>query len=629
MLQAMRKSVGSIFVKVILFGLLILSFAIWGVEDMFRIAVGRDPVAQISGEEITQEAFDLRYRRELAQLRANGLDDQTALAIGMPEAILDRMVDESLLGREVSALDLSVSDAAIAEAIRRDPAFQNELGQFDRLRYEQTLSYMGYNEAAFVRLKRGELAQQALLSSMTAEVVLPASLTDTVFGYIGERRRFDVLPVPVDPNQAVAEPEEAALKAYFEENAETYRAPELRAITFVHMSAEAMLSQVSVDDQELRDAYQASIATYTTPEKRVLTQLQFPNEDAAKAGYAALQEGKTPQEAVANGGSVIELGNLTRDQVIDPALAEAAFGAASAGPLPPLQGLFGWVVPVVGAIEAGGTKSFEEVSGEIRVRLLQEKASDALFGLTGAVEDAIGSGSSLESAAQQYGLDVRKVDAVDANGHGADGNPVEGLPPGNKFLQTAFSEESGLESLLEEDGAGGYYILRVESVTPSRLRTYDEVATRLRADWLAEERLAATVAKADALAERARAGADLATLGAEIGQTPLQGAPLTRSERNPGVPLPVLSDAFTMSQGEIRVSETPDGIHLIKLEEILPPDPENAEVLRANLSEQLAAGMEDVMLAEFQAGLRKRYEVTTNPTLARRIADPLSASSSN
>lgn len=629
MLQAMRNSVGSIFIKVILFGLLILSFAIWGVEDMFRIAVGRDPVAQISGEEITQEAFDLRYRRELAQLRANGLDDQTALAIGMPEAILDRMVDESLLGREISALDLTVSDAAIAEAIRKDPAFQNELGQFDRLRYEQTLSYMGYNEAAFVRLKRAELAQQALLSSMTAEVVLPASLTDTVFGYIGERRRFDVLPVPVDANQPVAEPEEAALKAYFEENAETYRAPELRAITFVHMSAEAMLSQVSVDDQELRDAYQASIATYTTPEKRVLTQLQFPNEDAAKAGYAALQEGKTPQDAVANGGSVIELGNLTRDQVIDPTLAEAAFGAAGPGPLPPLQGLFGWVVPVVGAIEAGGTKSFEEVSGEIRVRLLQEKASDALFSLTGSVEDAIGSGSSLESAAQQYGLDVRKVEAVDANGNGADGNPVQGLPPGNKFLQTAFSEESGLESLLEEDGTGGYYILRVESVTPSRLRTYDEVATRLREDWLAEERLAATVAKANALAERARAGADLATLGAEIDQTPLKGAPLTRSERNPGVPLPVLSDAFTMSQGEIRVSETPDGIHIIKLEEVLPPDPANAEVLRANLSEQLAAGMEDVLLAEFQAGLRKRYEVTTNPTLARRIADPLSASSSN
>lgn len=315
--------------------------------------------------------------------------------------------------------------------------------------------------------------------------------------------------------------------------------------------------------------------------------------------------------------------------MIDPALAEAAFGASGSGPLPPLQGLFGWIVPVVGTIEAGGTKPFEEVSGEIRVRLLQEKASDALFSLTGAVENAIGSGSSLESAAQQYGLDVRKVEAVDANGHGADGNPVEGLPPGNKFLQTAFSEESGLESLLEEDGTGGYYILRVETVTPSRLRTYDEVATRLRQDWLAEERLAATVAKADALAERARAGADLATLGGEIGQTPILGAPLTRSERNPGVPLPVLSDAFTMEQGEIRVSETPDGIHIIRLQEVLPPDPANAEVLRANLSEQIASGLEDVMLAEFQSGLRKRYEVTTNPTLARRIADPLSASTSN
>lgn len=629
MLQAMRNSVGSMIVKVFLFGLLILSFAIWGVQDMFRLAVGDEPVAEIAGDDITQEAFDLRYRREVAQLRSRGLDEQTALAIGMPEAVLDRMVDESLLHREIERLGLTVSDAAVADSIRKDPAFQNELNQFDRLRYQQMLNYLGYSEAAYVRLKRAELAQQALLSSMTADVTMPSSLTDTVFSYVGERRRFNVLPVPVDPAMELPAPDDATLKSYFEENAEAYRAPELRKIAFLHMNAEKMVSQVSVDDQEVRDAYEAAIASYTTPEKRDITQLQFSSEDAAQAAFSALQDGKTPQDAAGETGKLVELGDLTKSGVVDPALAEAAFASEEPGPVAPVKGMFGWIVPVVNSIDKGGTKAFEDVSGEIRARLIQEKASDALFDLTGAVENAIGSGSNLEDAASRFGLQVQTLDAVDANGDGPDGKPVEGLPPGNKFLQVAFSEESGLESLLEEDGAGGYFILRVDEVTPSRLQTYDEVAERVREDWLAEERLSATVAKAEALAERVRGGASLEEIGMEISQTPIQGKPVTRTERNPGVPLPVLSDAFTMKTGDVRVSETPDGIHIIKLEEVLPPDPATAEVARSNLSQQIAAGMEDVMLSEFQAGLRKRYEVTTNPTLARRIADPVSASAAN
>lgn len=625
MLQALRKSVGSIFVKVFLFGILILSFAVWGVEDMFRISLGEEVVAEVGEATITPQDYERRWRQEMSRLRAQGVSDELALSIGLPEEVMGRMVREVLLAQEVEALGLTVSDAAIAEAIRTDPAFQNETGAFDRLRFENVLAFNNLSEAGYVAMRRDREAQRLLLDALGAGAAVPPALARAVLDFAGERRVIEAFRMPAAAAPDIPAPDEATLRAWFEENSEAYRIPQTRALSYIHMTPEAMAEEIAIAEEEVRAEYESSLASFTTPATRTVSQLVFPDAGDAQAAFEALRDGADPAQVAADAGvALVDLGRLTRAEMIDPAMAEAVFDGTETGARAPVEGLFGWTVPIVTDAREESVRPYEEAAPDIRARLLAERAVDALFELTNAVEAEIGGGASLDDAAERFGLTLRRVERVDANGRDETGEPVEGLPPGDAFLSVAFEEEPGFPSLLEEDAEGGFFILRVEEVFETRLPAFEEVAERVREDWIEEERQAALYDRAEALAAQAEAGAALADLAASVDAALIRTEPLTRDRQTDRVPLPLLADAFDTEEGTVRVSENPTGIHVLRVVDVLPPDPESREMALENTRAFLRNAFQEGLMAEYQAALSERFTVETYPGLARRIADPLS-----
>ena len=90
------------------------------------------------------------------------------------------------------------------------------------------------------------------------------------------------------------------------------------------------------------------------------------------------------------------------------------------------------------------------------------------------MEDAIGAGANIESAAAKLGLELKSVPAIDARGHDAEGKPIEGLPA-NPFVETAFTSGIDEAGVLTESEDGGFFILRVKSVTPAALQPLEDV----------------------------------------------------------------------------------------------------------------------------------------------------------
>ena len=70
MLQAFRSKAGSLFIKV-LFGILILSFAAWGIGDMFRQWGSETAVATVGSTEINPQRFQEAVRQEVAAFSRN------------------------------------------------------------------------------------------------------------------------------------------------------------------------------------------------------------------------------------------------------------------------------------------------------------------------------------------------------------------------------------------------------------------------------------------------------------------------------------------------------------------------------------------------------------------------------
>jgi peptidyl-prolyl cis-trans isomerase D len=156
MMQGIRKAGQSLVGKLVifvLFGFLILSFAIWGIGDIFQ-GYGRNSVARVGKAEIGLEQMRTAYQNDLQQLtrqQRRQITPEMARAFGLDRQVLSRLVTESVLDQTARDMRLGVSDATIRDLILQDTNFRDASGQFSPARFNELLRSNGFTEQAYVR----------------------------------------------------------------------------------------------------------------------------------------------------------------------------------------------------------------------------------------------------------------------------------------------------------------------------------------------------------------------------------------------------------------------------------------------------------------------------------------------
>jgi hypothetical protein len=199
MLNSMRKYATGWVVKV-LFGVLILSFAVWGIGDVLRAPQTGVALAEVAGSEVDQREvmreFDRRYQ-ELQERAGGGLTRQQAVAFGLLNQALDQTIARRLVDAHARELGLTVSDAELAAAIRDNPALAGPTG-FDRSRFDAFLRGAGLSEQAYVEAVRQDTVRSRLVEGLTGAAAAPAIAAERLLAYQGERRRGRALIVEAD-----------------------------------------------------------------------------------------------------------------------------------------------------------------------------------------------------------------------------------------------------------------------------------------------------------------------------------------------------------------------------------------------------------------------------------------------
>ena len=136
-----------------------------------------------------------------------------------------------------------------------------------------------------------------------------------------------------------------------------FRAPELRKIVIVALitGEQARWGEMSVEDR--RRAYEQRKPRYSTPERRQIQQIVFPNLDEAKAAAERIAKGEMFDAIAKERGlseTDIDLGTVTKATMIDRAVADAAFSLKEGEVSAPVQGRFGTVLVRVLKIERKG-----------------------------------------------------------------------------------------------------------------------------------------------------------------------------------------------------------------------------------------------------------------------------------
>ncbi len=615
MLDAIRKRTASIVVMGLI-GILILSFVVWGIGDLLRVRIA-DVVAEVGDVDIPPERLGAEFQRELNRLgniSGNQLTREQARSLGLLEAVLQNMIERTLLDLGASDLGVAISDDLIASDIRARPEFRNQLGTFDSNRFYQVLRSNGLSESGYVALLRGDLARAQYMDSIRAGATAPRALIEAVYRYRQEKRRADVVKVADDTMNVAGEPGEAALAAFHKDNPAAFTAPEYRKLTAVILEAGELAREIAVSDEELADAYRQRENEFRQPERRRLRQMVFAEEADAKRAHGLLEEGREFGEDAreVSGADALDLGIVTRDRL--PAeLADAAFTLTAGAYSQPVQSPLGWHLVMVDGIEEAKIQTMEQVRDELSAGVAREKAIDGLFTLANQLEDRLGGGATLEEASGQMNLRLLKIEVADRLGLDASGKPVAGLPSGSVFLDAAFRTPEGEESPLTETGTDGYFIVRVDAVTPPALRPFDAVRAEVGTAWKAGRRANAADAVAGALLERVKGGAGLAE-GA-MGLPVTTPEPFTRDQQNAdhGLPRGLVRGLFGVKPGEAVMARGPGGVYVARLKEILPANTLSDEGGLKALEDRLTRSVQADLLAQLTGALRERFPVTVNP----------------
>jgi peptidyl-prolyl cis-trans isomerase D len=621
MLRGLRKASSNWLGKTIMavvMGILIVSFGIWGIADIFR-GFGQSTLAKVGHTEISTNEFRQIFTDRLQQMgRQFGrpLTMEQARAFGFDRQVLQQIIAEAALDEEARRLGLGVSDAEIMRGIYTDPLFKGVGGGFDPQRFQSIVRQMGYTEPRYLADRRKIALRRQIVDTMTAGLQPSKTLLEALSRFQNEQRSIEYIKLGAAQAGTIDPPSPETLAAYFDDHKAQFRAPEYRKIAFVAITPEDIGKWSDVSDEDAKKLFEQRRDRYGSPEKRQVSQIVFPNVEEAQAARSRIESGLSFEDLAKErnlNSADVDLGLVAKSGILDSAIADAAFSLSSGEVSQPVKGRFGVTLVKVGTIQPGIEPSYESVAQELKKDIATERARNEVATLRDKMEDERGGGASVVEAAQKLGLNPVTVEAVDRSGLTPDGQPVKSIPPGLNVVAQAFNSDVGVDNDPIQY-KGGYVWYDVLGITPPRDRSLDEVKDKVEARWREDEIANRLRTKATELVQKLGQGGKLADEASSLGLKVETASGFRREGSVPGVPEGLITAAFRTAKDAAGQTPGTGGTEwfVFRVTDVTTPPVDLASSEMKNLKETLQRSMSDEQLAQYVARLQKDIGTSIN-----------------
>ena len=602
------KSKQNIFVW-ILMGLLVLGLAGFGVDGFLGGQVRS--IGNVGGRDISATAYARALQNEMRaieQQTGEAFPFARAREAGLDAQVRARLVSNAALEAEAERIGISVGDDTVRDTLQQIPAFHGPGGAFDRETYRFALQNIGMTPSEFEDEVRHDAARGVLQLATIGGVTTPANLSDALIDHYATRHAFVLFTLTeADLETAVPEPDEAAVRAYYEANTERFTAPEVRAITYVSLTPNMLFDEIEVSEDALRRLYESRIDEFVQPERRLVERLVFPDESTARAAMANLEAGASFEDLVAARGLELEdtdMGDVSRAQL--GAAGDAVFALDEPGAVTgPHPSPVGPALFRMNAVLSAQEVSFEEAREELRPELAADAARRAISDDLDLWEDLLAGGATLEELAAETALELGRIDWARGDSDGIAAYE-EFRTAATRATEDDFPEIMALEN-------GGVFALRLDGITPPAPRPLEEVRADATAGARAQAVEAALMDRAQGLsaqlsADGIEAFAEAHGLAAETYQD------ITRTDRVPGVPSALLEQLLAAEPGTPVLKAEDGQVHMALVTDRQPADPGDAQTGRlvGAIDQQIGNAMADDVFAYFARALEREAGISLN-----------------
>jgi peptidyl-prolyl cis-trans isomerase D len=603
----------------VVLGFIVVSFAVWGIGDVFRGFTSRRLV-KVGGGEISVEAYRSAYQEELRRLQQRlrrAITNEEARRGGLDQQVLDRLITDAVLDQRAKGQGLAVSDEEVQRQLKAEKVFQGSNGEFDAERFREIIRDAGFTERSFLQDQKSVSLRKEITDSVIAGIEPPRLMLQAFHRFLNETRNLDAFLLPVSAIGPVAAPSAEEIKRYYQQRETAFRAREYRKFTILADTPSALAKSGDVPEADVRKLYdEVKGRRYGTPEKREIGQIVFKTEPEAKDALARLKGGLAFEALAAERNlnpKDVDLGLVAESDFGDAKVGAAAFAPAAPGYAEIAATPFGFVVTQVRKIApAVYTKSYGQAEPELRAEIAGKKAAPDVRRLHDSIEEQRGAGKTLAETAQAVGLQTREIDFVDDLGRDKAGKPLaDEIPGGLDVIKAAFASDKGVDNEAVATKDGGYVWFDVTHIEQSRQKSFDEVKDDVAAAMKRDAEQKALTARANELVDQLRGGKPIDNLSGELGLPLRHIADVKRANRPDYTPATIVQffDVPVHGSGATPV----DGGQLIfsVTSATTPPfDPKSAATL--DLTAQLKRALTNDVLEQLVGGLEKALNVDIN-----------------
>lgn len=621
-----------------LLGILIASFALWGIGDPLSTLTS-NYVVEVDDEKITvnefAQSFDMEFRQSQARF-GETFTKELAVQFGFGNQVISQMADRKAFDVEAKNLGLRVTDDELRDYIMSIPTFQDETGAFNRSYFEQIAAGQGYGIQQFEELMRADIVRGQFVEAIMNNVETPDISANTLTKYTTEKRIAEVLTIPASSMTAIGEVTDEILTAFYDDNNPLYMAPEYRDLSYFEISANEIAATIEIDDAVAREMYESRIMSYTQEEERGFVQMLLDDMGAAEAAIADLEGGKSFEQVLSD-----RTGDSTEDSTFEPQsrdefvslygedAANELYTLAVDGYTQPIETGFGVYIFKLGDVNAGSISTFDEVKEGLVKTLQMEQAIDRLFDIRNTIDDELAAGAPLADIAGVIDVPVKKVMNVSVEGIMPDGNASNDLPLIIDFLDVAFTLNIGDELELREGISNKFYMVDVDNIMDATLKPFDDVKDTVAEDWATSRRIELATELADKITEEFSAEGSAALALSEYQD--IQGSDFTvnevtvdRPNADNSVAADIHGSIFSQEVGGIQkiAAADGDGFVLIRVKERILSAEVDEEAITGT-KDQIKTAMQNDMMGAFTNHLYDALPVSINTNNVQATLDLL------
>lgn len=492
MLQAIREFVSG-WLAMVIVGLLIIPFALWGINSYFDGA-GTIAVAQVNGVDISLRQYQ-RTQKNLRQQWQAALGGSIPIAQAslLKQQTLDNLVDRELLKQSNASAGLRLSDAQVSASIRGLEPFQGEDG-FNVDIYERTVGQLGMSSKGFEAQMRQDMAAEQLQSALIESVFVTRKEAERLALLKNQTRNIHYTLLSSDELKENMEISDEDVEQYYQLS-QQYLDPEKIKIAYIDLSFQQIAPQISFSEDELRAYYDSNKEDYDVEGQRKVKQLfvRADEKSTDKQVRQAKEKAQKLLEIIKSGTSFEDVAELHFDEhgpvievtehsfmtagIMEPEVDQVMFSMSEGDVSEPIVTKLGIHVIKLLKIKAGVANTFDNVREEVESEYRRSLAENQFFELADQLAGlSYENPDTLEIAADALGLRVHESDFFTRN------EQDTALLSEPKILAASFSEDvliNGNNSEVVELQDSRMIVLRVLERIAEKKKPLHEVRKRI------------------------------------------------------------------------------------------------------------------------------------------------------